>query len=215
MRGEPERGKLLMKANQHEGPGELTLSEMEDLLAGSRKITWTNENTEAKYNFISGVLKQQSYSKLGKRERGVVRQFLAKVSAIGRARMTRPIAQWMEHRTIKRKPAHRPNFVSSYYKVFSKPEYERLSRISVSHIYNLRRSAVYRQQRVRVQKTQGRQIPIGERRKPDPKGKPGYLRVDTVHQGQQDGKAGVFHINAVDTVTRWQAIGLARRGVNP
>ncbi len=58
-----------------------------------------------------------------------------------------------------------------------------------------------------MQKTQSRQIPIGERRKPDPKGKPGYLRVDTVHQGQQDGKAGVFHINAVDTVTQWQAIG--------
>jgi hypothetical protein len=162
---------------------------------------------------------------------------LAKVAAISRAQMTRLIAQWMEHRTIKRKPAHRPNFVSRYckedihllavtdaahedlsgpalgrilhreYKVFSKPEYERLSRISVSHIYNLRQSAVYRQQRVRVQKTQSRQIPIGERRKPDPKGKPGYLRVDTVHQGQQDGKAGVFHINAVDTVTQWQAIG--------
>jgi transposase InsO family protein len=215
----------------------LTLSEMEDLLAGSRKITWTNENTEAKYNFISAVLKQQSYGKLGKRERGVVRQFLTKVADISRAQMTRLIAQWMEHRTIKRKPAHRPSFVSRYrkedihllaatdaahedlsgpalrrilhreYKVFSKAEYEQLSRISVSHIYNLRQSAVYRQQRVRVQKTQSRQIPIGERRKPDPRGKPGYLRVDTVHQGQQDGKAGVFHINAVDTVTQWQAIG--------
>jgi transposase InsO family protein len=215
----------------------LTLSEMEDLLAGSRKITWTSEGTEAKYKFISAVLSQQSYGKLGKRERGVVRQFLAKVAAISRAQMTRLIAQWMEDRTIKRKPARRPSFVYRYrkedvhllaatdaahedlsgpalrrvlhreYKVFSKPEYERLSQISVSHIYNLRRSAVYRQQRVRVQPTQSRQIPIGERRKPDPKGKPGYLRVDTVHQGQHDGKAGVFHINAVDTVTQWQAIG--------
>ncbi len=215
----------------------LTLSEMEDLLAGSRKITWTSEDAEAKYNFISAVLRQRSYSKLGKRERGVVRQFLAKVAAISRAQMTRLIAQWMEHRTIRRKPPCRPNFVCRYrkedvhllaatdaahedlsgpalrrilhreYKVFSKPAYERLSQISVSHIYNLRRSAVYRQQRVRVQHTQSRQIPIGDRRKPDPKGKPGYLRVDTVHQGQHDGKAGVFHINAVDTVTQWQAIG--------
>jgi transposase InsO family protein len=224
----------------------LTLSEMEDLLAGSRKITWTSEDTEAEYDFISAVLKQHSYSKLGKRERGVVRQFLAKVAALSRAPMTRLIAQWMEHRTVKRKPARRPNFVCRYrkedihllaatdaayedlsgpalrreYKVFSKPEYERLSQISVSHIYNLRRSAVYRQKRVRVQHTQSRQIPIGERRKPDPKGKPGYLRVmfakqtstgrpetDTVHQGTHDGKAGVYHINAVDSVTQWQAIG--------
>jgi hypothetical protein len=82
-----------------------------------------------------------------------------------------------------------------------------LSGISVSHLYNLRNSQAYRSQRIRVQHTQSRQIAIGERRKPDPLGRPGYLRVDTVHQGQKDGKAGVFHINAVDTVTQWQNIG--------
>ncbi len=48
-----------------------------------------------------------------------------------------------------------------------------------------------------------RQVAIGERRQPNPKGKPGYLRVDTVHQGQRDGQPGVYHINAVDT--RFQA----------
>jgi hypothetical protein len=71
----------------------LTLSEMEDLLAGSRKIKWTTEDSETKYDFITAVLKQQSYSKLGKRERGVVKRFLAKVTAISRAQMTRLIAQ--------------------------------------------------------------------------------------------------------------------------
>jgi hypothetical protein len=60
---------------------------------------------------------------------------------------------------------------------------------------------------VRVQHTRARQVSIGERRKPDPQGKPGYLRVDTVHQGQHDGHAGIYHINAVDTVTQWQVIG--------
>jgi hypothetical protein len=91
--------------------------------------------------------------------------------------------------------------------VYHKSEYERLAGISVSHIYNLRRSAGYRKIRVRVQHTQGRQVSIAERRKPDPKGRPGYLRVDTVHQGDQDGKAGLFHINAVDTVTQWEVVG--------
>jgi transposase InsO family protein len=80
-----------------------------------------------------------------------------------------------------------------------------LAGISPSHIYNLRKSAVYA--RVRVQHTQARQVAIGERRKPDPQGKPGYLRVDTVHQGQHDGRAGVYHINAVDTVTQWEVVG--------
>jgi transposase InsO family protein len=215
----------------------LSLNEMEDLLAGSRKITWTTEDEETSYGFIAAVLKQQSYSKLGKRERGIVRRFVAKVTAISRAQMTRLIAQWVDRRKIERKPARKPSFARRYrnedirllaatdaahedlsgpalrrilhreHNVFDRQEYERLSQISVSHIYNLRQSAVYRSQRVRVQHTQSRQIPIGERRKPDPKGKPGYLRVDTVHQGNHDGKAGVYHINAVDTVTQWQAIG--------
>ena len=34
-------------------------------------------------------------------------------------------------------------------------------------------------------KTRTVQVAIGERRRPQPGGKPGYLRVDTVHQGEQ------------------------------
>jgi hypothetical protein len=49
-------------------------------------------------------------------------------------------------------------------------------------------------------------VSIGERRKPQPQGQPGFLRLDTVHQGDQpgDGAKGVYHINAVDEVTQWQ-----------
>ena len=93
------------------------------------------------------------------------------------------------------------------YDVFGKLEYVRLAGISVSHIYNLRDSTVYRSQRVRVHHTQARQVGIAERRKPDPRGRPGYLRVDTVHQGNHDGQAGLYHINSVDTVTQWQVVG--------
>jgi len=56
-------------------------------------------------------------------------------------------------------------------------------------------------------KTRAVQVAIGERRKRQPGGQPGYLRVDTVHQGDQDGSKGVYHINAVDEVTQWQVIG--------
>jgi hypothetical protein len=65
----------------------------------------------------------------------------------------------------------------------------------------------YQNQRVVVHHTQARQISIGERRKPDPRGRPGYLGVDTAHQGNLDGHPGLYHINAVDTVTQWQAVG--------
>jgi transposase InsO family protein len=50
-------------------------------------------------------------------------------------------------------------------------------------------------------------VSIGERRRPEPNGRPGYLRVDTVHQGDLDGSKGVYHINAVDEVTQWEVVG--------
>jgi hypothetical protein len=91
--------------------------------------------------------------------------------------------------------------------VYGDPAFERLAAISPSHIYNLRHSAAYQSIRVSVHHTQARHVSIAERRKPDPQGRPGYLRVDTVHQGNHDGKPGVYHINAVDTVTQWQVVG--------
>jgi hypothetical protein len=74
--------------------------------------------------------------------------------------------------------------------VFGELEFENLAGISASHIYNLRESETYAGVRVHMTHTQARQVSIGERRKPDPKGQPGYLRVDTVHQGHHDGEPG-------------------------
>src|SRR5205814_1420502 len=72
---------------------------------------------------------------------------------------------------------------------------------------NLRKSRAYRDRKICYQKTRPVRVRIGERRRPDPQGRPGYLRIDTVHQGDQDGIKGVYHINAVDEVTQWQVVG--------
>jgi hypothetical protein len=82
--------------------------------------------------------------------------------------------------------------------------FERLQFISASHIYNLRGSKCYQQQRRHFTKTKSRASKIGERRKPNPQRQPGYLRVDTVHQGDQDKQKGVYHINLVDEVTQFE-----------
>ena len=140
-------------------------------------------------------------------------------------------------RLKKRKPGPRPRFVTRYtredvlllaavdeahqdlsgpavrhllkwgWKVYGDPAYARLAGISASHNYNLRHSLAYQRVRVRVEHTQARQVSIGERRRPDPRGQPGHLRVDTVHQGHHDGKPGLYHLNAVDTVTQWEILG--------
>jgi hypothetical protein len=65
---------------------------------------------------------------------------------------------------------------------------------------------VYREQYIKYQGTRPTAVSIGERRKPEPLGRPGYLRIDTVHQGDQDGVKGVYHINVVDEVTQWQVV---------
>ena len=92
------------------------------------------------------------------------------------------------------------------YQLYSEREYRRLADISVAHLYNLRHSSAYRKLRIHYEKTHPKPSLIGERRKPWPDGRPGYIRVDTVHQGDLDGKKGVYHINAVDEVTQFEII---------
>jgi len=90
--------------------------------------------------------------------------------------------------------------------VFGDARYQRLAGISNGHLYNLRRHKTYLRLRHVVQKTRPVQVRIGERRKPAPGGLPGYLRVDSVHQGDLDGVKGLYLINAVDEVTQYQCI---------
>ena len=92
--------------------------------------------------------------------------------------------------------------------VYKQLHYETLAGISVSHLYNLRGSNGYRRINGPIlQHTHPTAIKIGERRKPNPDGRPGYLRVDSVHQGDFDGVKGVYLINAVDEITQYEFVG--------
>ena len=97
------------------------------------------------------------------------------------------------------------------YQVFGDPRYERLAGISVSHLYNLRGSKPYLNKRRHWTKTNPTGIPIGKRHAPQPDGVPGYIRIDSVHQGDQDGIKGVYHINAVDCVTQMQFVATCEK----
>jgi len=93
------------------------------------------------------------------------------------------------------------------WELFHKAEFERLASISVSHLYNLRQTATYRRRCLVMGKTTPTPVSIGERRRPEPEGRPGYIRIDTVHQPERDGQKSVYHINAVDEVTQWEVLG--------
>jgi transposase InsO family protein len=91
--------------------------------------------------------------------------------------------------------------------VFKDSRFERLGSISVAHLYNLRNSAPYRAQRVVLTKTRPtKAVSIGVRKAPAPEGRPGFVRIDSVHQGDLDGTKGLYHINAVDCVTQWEVV---------
>ena len=169
------------------------------------------------------ALVRLDYGRLGKSDKGLVRRYLAKVTGLSRAQLTRLIGQHRETGRIEDRrggaPAH--PFERRYtradirllaavdaamgqmsgpatralmrrqYEVFGDERFERLARLSNGHLYNLRRSVTYRRRRTVVVKTQATHSAIGQRRKPQPGGQPGYVRVDTVHQGDQDGAKGV------------------------
>jgi hypothetical protein len=95
--------------------------------------------------------------------------------------------------------------------VYGHADFENISCISVAHLYNLRRSHLYRNINKRYTKTKPAVVKIAERARPCPEGKPGYIRVDTVHQGDMNGEKGVYHINAVDEVTQWEIVASVER----
>ena len=88
--------------------------------------------------------------------------------------------------------------------VYGDTRYEQLAQLSVSHLYNLRKSTGYQERRVNFTKTRAVCNPIGVRKAPRPNGRAGYVRIDTVHQGDLDGLKGVYHITCVDAVSQWQ-----------
>ena len=183
----------------------LSFTEMEDFLKSHRHVRCAAVEKGHIYEFIEGVLQGRHYEKVSRGQKGTLRGFLAKVTGLSRAQVTRLVQRWGQTRQVRRKPVQRPNFPRRYrredivllaqadaaaedlsapalrrmlqreHEVFGKAEYERLASISPSHIYNLRKSAVYAKVRVRVQHTQARQVAIGERRKPEPPRQTGVL----------------------------------------
>ncbi len=193
-------------------------------------------NKRERYQWVQKTLVKHRYLLLGKADRGVVTRYLMKVTGYSLAQTKRLIRQYANTGTVAVKPARRNGFKRAYtnadirllaamderhgqpsgpvlkklceraYKRFEQGEYERLANISVSHLYNLRSSKTYQRQRCTLTKTRPKAAAIGQRRKPCPNNQPGYIRIDSVHQGDQDKRKGIYHINAVDEVTQFQII---------
>ena len=219
----------------------LSHEQIREFLRSSRKIEFAGCRRAEVYAWVERTLAAQGYGNLSKTERGLIRAYAEKVTGLSASQMTRLIRRYLDTGGVREQPYQRHRFATRYteqdiallaevdrvherlsgpatrcilrreYEQFGRTEYARLAHISVAHLYNLRHSARYGNQAAVYEPTRPTPITIGERRKPDPQGRPGFLRVDTVHQGDWDGAKGVYHINAVDTVTQWQVVGCASK----
>lgn len=219
----------------------LSLQQIEKFLAAAKEVRFEASERKQVYGWIERLLCEQEYARQGRRARGLLRRYIAKMTGLSRAQLTRLVARYVATGQVQVKSSRRHCFPQRYtradiellaqvdeaheglsgpatrrilereFREYGKREFERLAAISNGHLYNLRRHPRYRHRRKNYQKTRPSLVPIGERRRPDPKGRPGYLRVDTVHQGDTETAKGVYHINAVDEVTQWEIAASVER----
>src|ERR1700685_3146345 len=217
----------------------MSLEQIQAFLETSDEVEFKAGNKEDLYEWVNQTLGRLDYRKLKRSGRGLVRRYVGKMTGLSRAQATRLLGMYMRGEKVQPNPYRRRRFAERYTHAdaellatvdeahdtisgpatrkilqrahydFQDAQYTRLAELSVAQLYRMRKSRAYRQRLTKYQPTRPSKITIGERRRPEPNGQPGYLRVDTVHQGDQDGIKGVYHINAVDEVTQWEVVGAA------
>jgi transposase InsO family protein len=213
-----------------------SLEQMRAFLAGIGEVRFAGQRREEVYGWVEQTLVRHQYASLDRPGKGLVRRYIARLTGLSRAQETRLITAYRQTGQVKAAVYQRTKFATLYtsadvellayvdkahgnlsgpatrhilereYSEYHQAAYQRVSGISVAHLYRLRHTAAYRKRNTGYQPTRPTPIPIGERRRPQPHGVPGYLRIDTVHQGDQDGRKGIYHINAVDEVTQWEIV---------
>ena len=214
-----------------------TIEQLIDFLSGTHAVAFSViSDKDACYHWIQRELVKFHYLSCPRSAKGVIIQYLMKVSGYSRQQLTRLIAQYRKTGRLRRCQRTVAGFKKKYTEkdirllaamderhntpcgpamkklceracqIYGETEYTTLANISVSHLYNLRKSTTYVRQRRHFEKTRPRPSNIGERRKPQPDGRPGYIRIDTVHQGDLDKQKGVYHINAIDEVTQFEVV---------
>ena len=219
----------------------LSLEQIRLLVSASVGLRFESENREQTYGWVESVLIGHGYAKLGKVGRGLLKRYIETMTGLSRAQVTRLVTAYLAAGQVRVAAYVRRRFPPRYtradtellatvdqahgtlsgpatqailkreFEVYGKQEFVRLAEISNGHLYNLRASQRYRERRLNYTKTRPTTVAIGERRKPDPQGKPGFLRIDTVHQGDSPQAKGVYHINAVDELTQWQVASATPR----
>lgn len=214
-----------------------TIKEIKESLNKKGKVQFKRQNKAQAYAWIEDTLVKFFYIKLSKADKGILRTYVTFITGYSRAQITRLITQYLRTGYVQVTEYQRHSFSRKYEDVDLKllaytdklhefpngnavkttlkrlaaldPQYKSIATVSVSHIYNLRKKPAYQRITKRFEKTKSRhgRIAIGQRQKPQPCGRPGFIRIDSVHQGDRLKTKGVYHINSIDEVTQFEFIG--------
>jgi hypothetical protein len=218
-----------------------TIAQLKEFSKLNPGISFSATNQQERNAWIEQVLIKFRYFKLKKKHRHVVKQYIIKLTGLSNSQLKKLIAKKKRTGKIYSSSTKRNTFPKKYwpediqrlletdnahsrlsgpatkkilereYEIFHREPYQNISQISIAHIYNLRSTHQYQSHSLTVKKTIPTGVKIGERRKPQPDGQPGFLRVDSVHQGDLDKEKGVYHINLVDEVTQWEIVGCVEK----
>ena len=213
-----------------------SLDQVRRLLKAAKGLRFKGLSRKDKYAWLDEIIKRFDYHSRQKKDKGPLRKYMMLATGFSKPQLNRLLARNLALGNIESFAGRRNQFATFYtrediellaevdnlnermsgpatrtllrraYVVYGDKRFERLSRISSAHIYNLREETAYRNKALTVRKTKTVNVAIGIRGKPSPDGKPGYLRVDSVHQGDYNGEKGVYHINLVDEITQWEII---------
>jgi transposase InsO family protein len=208
----------------------VSIAQLGEFLKLSNGARFSRKDKEGAYEWTGTTLGKFRYFTQSKKNRGIVKHYIRSMTGYSDTQLDRLILRKKETGRVQVKERTQPTFpriytpedialisevdnaesrrtggavkktLSDMYRVYGDKRFERLANISVSHLYNLRGTRIYQSRSLTYTKTNPVQRDIGIRKKPNPLGKPGYLRVDSVHQGDRDKEKGVYHINLVATV---------------
>ena len=213
-----------------------SIAQLKEFLKLSNSARFTSKDQAQTYAWIGHTLGKFRYTHLRKKDKGVVKRYVISMTGYSETQIDRLIARKKQIGVIVKKTRTQPTFTRIYtpadiallvevdnaegrrtggalrktlvdmFQVYADIRFKRLSNISISHIYNLRGTRQYESGSLTYTKTNPTLVAIGIRKKPVPEGKPGYLRVDSVHQGDLDKEKGVYHLNLVDEVTQAEIV---------
>jgi hypothetical protein len=214
-----------------------SVAQLKELVKFSKCVKFNSSNVAETYEWISRALGKFRYFSESKKNRGIIKEYIVTMTGYSDNQIDKLIKRKKEYGRVFLMERTQHTFPKKYeasdvalladvtsvlnhpngkavkqmmvdmYHLYGDNRFERLQQISVSHFYNLRETNIFQSRMLNYTKTRPAKVNIGIRKKPSPYGKPGFLRVDSVHQGDLDKEKGVYHINLVDEVTQWEIMG--------